>query len=196
MRVGGGRRLDAAEWDRCDDVRVLSLTLYALDNRLTDRKLRLITCAFARTFAQPTSEIWVHHAIEAGEAMADGTSPKILPGVIRQQLPDCLARTCIDPTPGTSWPLVAIPDRRLAETYRDLVPNPFISLTWNPEWFTSTVRELAAHIYASREFSTMPILADALQDAGCDNEQILNHCRVERSHARGCWVLDAILGKT
>lgn len=80
--------------------------------------------------------------------------------------------------------------------FRDLVSNPFVPLVWKPEWFTSTVRDIAAHIYAAREFYSMPILADALQDADCTDEQILNHCRENRLHARGCWVLDAILGKS
>ena len=59
-----------------------------------------------------------------------------------------------------------------------------------------TVRDLAAHIYDARDFSAMPILADALQDAGCGDEQVLTHCRANKPHARGCWVVDAILGKT
>ena len=41
----------------------------------------------------------------------------------------------------------------------------------------------------------MPILADALQDAGCDNDDILNHCRDDGPHVRGCWVVDLVLGK-
>jgi hypothetical protein len=41
----------------------------------------------------------------------------------------------------------------------------------------------------------MPILADALQDAGCDNVNVLDHCREEREHVRGCWVIDMLLGK-
>jgi hypothetical protein len=68
--------------------------------------------------------------------------------------------------------------------------------TWNRDWFTTTVSTLAAQIYASHEFSALPILADALQDAGCDDEQILTHCRGSKPHARGCWVLDAILGRS
>jgi hypothetical protein len=82
----------------------------------------------------------------------------------------------------------------VADGFRDLVPNPFLPLAWKPEWFTSTVRDLAAHIYDARDFAAMPILADALQDAGCDDEQVLNHCRASKPHARGCWVVDAILG--
>jgi hypothetical protein len=51
-------------------------------------------------------------------------------------------------------------------------------------------------MYESRDFSPMPILADALQDAGCDNDTILAHCRDEQhTHVRGCWVVDLVLGK-
>ena len=55
---------------------------------------------------------------------------------------------------------------------------------------------LARTMYDSREFSAMPILADALQDAGCDNDDILAHCRdANQVHVRGCWVVDLVLGK-
>jgi hypothetical protein len=65
------------------------------------------------------------------------------------------------------------------------------------EWRTDTVLLLARTMYKSREFSAMPILADALQDAGCDNTDILNHCRdTSQVHVRGCWVVDLVLGKT
>jgi hypothetical protein len=51
-------------------------------------------------------------------------------------------------------------------------------------------------MYESRDFGAMPILADALQDAGCDNDDILNHCRDEKAtHVRGCWVVDLVLDK-
>jgi hypothetical protein len=88
------------------------------------------------------------------------------------------------------------PRSAFAQAYRELFANPFLPLAWKPEWFTSTVRELAAHICDARDFAAMPILADALQDAGCDDEQVLNHCRANKPHARGCWVVDAILGKS
>jgi hypothetical protein len=49
-------------------------------------------------------------------------------------------------------------------------------------------------MYGSRDFGAMPILADALQDAECDNAAILDHCRGPGPHVRGCWVVDLVLG--
>ena len=53
---------------------------------------------------------------------------------------------------------------------------------------------LARTMYDAREFSAMPILADALQDAGCDSADFLDHCRELGPHVRGCWVVDLVLG--
>jgi len=64
------------------------------------------------------------------------------------------------------------------------------------KWRTSTVMQLARGIYDERTFDQLPILADALQDAGCDNDDILNHFRdPNATHVRGCWDLDLVLGK-
>lgn len=80
---------------------------------------------------------------------------------------------------------------------RDIFGNPFRPVAVESAWLTSTVTALAEGMYANRDFSTMPILADALQDAGCENEDILNHCRdANQVHVRGCWVVDLVLGKT
>jgi len=74
---------------------------------------------------------------------------------------------------------------------------PYSLMALDPEWRTSTVIALAQGIFASRDFSAMPILADALQDAGCDNDDILNHCRnAGMENVRGSWVIDLILGKS
>ncbi len=78
---------------------------------------------------------------------------------------------------------------------RDIFGNPFRPpVAFAPEWRTDTAVSLAKQMYESREFSAMPILADALQDAGCDNEDILDHCRQPGIHVRGCWVVDLVLG--
>jgi hypothetical protein len=77
---------------------------------------------------------------------------------------------------------------------RDIIGNPFRSVAIDPLWRTSTVVALAQGIYEERTFDCLPILGDALEDAGCD-EAILNHLRQPGSHVRGCWVLDMILGQ-
>ena len=62
-------------------------------------------------------------------------------------------------------------------------------------WRTETVAALAREMSESLDFSAMPILADALQDAGCNNEDILYHCRSPGPHVRECWVLNLLLGR-
>jgi|GEM_PF-5757293 len=79
---------------------------------------------------------------------------------------------------------------------RDIFGNPFRPVAFSPEWRTSTVVSLARGMYDSRDFSAMPILADALQDAGCEQAEILDHCRGSGPHVRGCWVVDLALGKS
>jgi len=62
-------------------------------------------------------------------------------------------------------------------------------------WNERTVQQMAQSIYEGHAFDRMPILADALEDAGCGDAEILNHCRQPGVHVRGCWALDLLLGK-
>jgi hypothetical protein len=81
---------------------------------------------------------------------------------------------------------------------RDLVGNPFRSTAIDPCWLTrvdGTVRRLAQVIHDERRFGDLPVLADALEEAGCTDADILGHCRSGGEHVRGCWVVDALLGK-
>jgi hypothetical protein len=78
---------------------------------------------------------------------------------------------------------------------RDIVGNPFRPVTPERSWLTATMVSLATAIYNERAFDRLPILADALEDAGCTNEEILNHCRQPGEHVRGCWVVDLVLNK-
>jgi hypothetical protein len=73
--------------------------------------------------------------------------------------------------------------------------NPFRPVSADPVWLTSPVLDLARAMYESRDFAAMPILADALEEAGCDNADVLAHCRGDGPHVRGCWVVDLVLGK-
>jgi cell wall assembly regulator SMI1 len=82
-----------------------------------------------------------------------------------------------------------------AALIRDIFGNPFRPAAIDAAWRTPTAVALAGQMYESRDFGAMPILADALQDAGCDNEEVLDHCRGPGPHVRGCWVVDLVLGK-
>lgn len=79
---------------------------------------------------------------------------------------------------------------------RDIFGNPFRRLRFAPAWRTDTARTLARQMYDSRDFTAAPILADALQDAGCDYDDLLNHLRdPDQPHVRGCWAVDLVLEK-
>jgi hypothetical protein len=78
---------------------------------------------------------------------------------------------------------------------RDIFGNPFRPITLDPACNTSNIVALAQMIYDDRAFDRLPILADALEDAGCTNADILDHCRQPGEHVRGCWVVDLLLGK-
>jgi hypothetical protein len=78
---------------------------------------------------------------------------------------------------------------------RDISGNPFHPLNFDPAWQTEHTVGIALRMYDDRDFDAMPILADALEEAGCDNADILNHCRKPGVHVRGCWVVDWVLGK-
>ncbi|AMV27446.1 hypothetical protein VT84_23805 [Gemmata sp. SH-PL17] len=84
---------------------------------------------------------------------------------------------------------------RQAVLLRDIFGNPFRPAIFSPEWRTETAVPLAQQMYDARDFGAMPILADALQDAGCDSADVLDHCRGAGPHVRGCWVVDLVLGK-
>ena len=96
---------------------------------------------------------------------------------------------------GSSEPFLRKCAEDISQIARDIFGNPFRPVTFDPSWRTPTVTALARGMYESRDFSAMPILADALQDAGCDNEDVLDHCRGPGPHVRGCWVVDLVLGK-
>ena len=76
---------------------------------------------------------------------------------------------------------------------RCIFGNPFRPVVFDPSWLTETAVTLATGIYADRAFDRLPILADALEEAGCDHPDVLTHCRQPGPHARGCWVVDGVL---
>jgi hypothetical protein len=93
-------------------------------------------------------------------------------------------------------PRMSAPFPRLVRLLHDVFgPLPFREAIVPPAWLTSEVLSLARGIYDEKAFDRLLILAEALQDAGCDNEDLLNHCRGAGPQVRGCWVVDLVLGK-
>ena len=88
----------------------------------------------------------------------------------------------------------------------EIFGNPFRPVSIDPAvltWHDGTIPRLAQAIYEERQLpagtfdpARMNVLADALLDAGCDNEEMIQHCRSEASHVRGCWVIDLLLSKS
>lgn len=83
----------------------------------------------------------------------------------------------------------------LCDLLRCVFGNPFQKPAFPTAWQTETVKALASAIYADLAFDRLPILADALEEAGCDDRPMLDHLRGPGPHCRGCWVLDLALGK-
>jgi len=71
-------------------------------------------------------------------------------------------------------------------------PPPFRRVAFAPAWRTPAAVALARSMYEGRRFEDLPLLADALEEAGCVDPAILNHCRRPGVHVKGCWVLDLV----
>ena len=83
----------------------------------------------------------------------------------------------------------------VSDLCREVFGNPFQPVRFQPQWRTGDTSGLARGIYEDRAFDRMPLLADALMDASCDDDQIISHCQSAGPHVRGCWVVDLVLGK-
>jgi hypothetical protein len=99
------------------------------------------------------------------------------------------------------WPL-PVPDTveaeraALAALLHCIFGNPFRPAAFDPIWRSPNVMDLARGIYDDRAFGRLSILADALEESGCHDADILDHCRGAGPHARGCWVIDLVLGRS
>jgi hypothetical protein len=187
-----------AEWRSSTDPGKM---LRFLRGKASQRKLRLFAAAAWRLRCRDF-RTWedVRKVVAKAEQMADGCHTPEL-GDRRWILlsPGCWSiandtiRILLE-TAGRS----GITRELLADLLRDVFA-PFHSGRFDPSWRTwngGTPANLAQVIYEERAFDRMPILADALEDAGCSDRDILTHCRRGGVHVRGCFVLDAVLEKT
>ena len=191
-----------------------------LDGSASDRKFRLYACADCRRiWPWLEGDADGQKAVEVAERFADGTASELelrsahaTPGLLGSYAYQTVAPDAASGAWATASSIAdavgyavasaevesATQDVKRAQALlvRDIFGNPFRPVTFAPEWRTDTARALAARMYDARDFSAMPILADALQDAGCDSADILDHCRAPHAtHVRGCWVVDLVLGK-
>ena len=211
------------EWLACEDLAPLLgfLRLAATDTR----RLRLLACGCCRQVWATLGDARLRKAVRKLEAFAEDPSDARLlrdayntanavyhetyAGRGGPSAAACtvLSATCPDPFGSLFGNLDAalhesrgmLPgdSKRLeAGLVRDVFGNPFRPVDFSPAWRTDTAVAIAQGMYESRDFGAMPILADALQDAECDNAAVLGHCRDPHGvHVRGCWVVDLVLGK-
>jgi len=174
------------------------------------RKARLYACACCYSAIRPDDHNAVRY-VAIAESFADSAvSKQVLDAERRSlKLPGWPSRafTAIDAVNSLLRSPLAVEHvmqicvtndhswRIFAHYVREIFGNPFRPVAFDPRWRSSDVVGLARAIYEDRAFDRMPILADALMDEGCADEQILEHCRGAGPHVRGCWVVDLLLGK-
>jgi len=201
-----------AEWLTCEDPIVLldswyATPLWSMENAARERKLRLFGAGCVRRIL-PTLLEGSHLGVEVAEQFADSlvaanaltSADRICLGSLDAGVAAGLAVAWVLAGDSDPVDLTDAYQKREAvqqcHLFRDVTGNPFRPVTFDRAWATDTATTLARQMYDSREFGAMPILADALQDAGCENEDILAHCRdPHATHVRGCWVCDLVLGK-
>jgi hypothetical protein len=194
------------EWAACESA---STMLRALHGRAGQRKLRLLACACARSRWSGLVEEEYRRAVEVAEQCADGLADR---SHLRAAADDtfylgwggfesdrdavAVAEATIEDFAGTAadGAVRHIPGEA-PDLIRELFGDPFggadahdCGTSISPE-----VRALAQRAYDDRRFDNLPVLAELLADAGCEDVALLSHLRSPRPHYRGCWALDAIL---
>lgn len=194
--------------------------VHRLKGKAAERKFRLLACALCRRLFPLLSDKRSREAVEVAERYADGIAKKHelrtahlaanraadeawaasaahgFTGqphekwVVARKAAE-VAKNVVSISTG-NWPLG---DTEEIELIHDVFGNPFRPTFFDPSCSNSIVVSLAQAIYEEHGFDRLPILADALEDAGCTNQDILGHCRGPGPHVRGCWVVDLLLGK-
>jgi hypothetical protein len=206
--------MTAEEWQECADPKPM---LVFLRGKVSDRKLRLFACASCR-------QIWSMHdqigkrAVEFAERHAEGEGTADEQSSIESLawwgadglnyeaesiwFAGWAAHSAVSGNPIETVAFVTKAIENIDDIVllcglvKDIFGNPFRPVALDPRWLSCTVVDFARAIYDERAFDQMPVLADALVDAGCDNEEIIAHCLSKGPHVRGCWVVDLLLGKT
>jgi hypothetical protein len=197
--------------DTWPTARTLGPMLHAAKKSLSPRRLRLFAVACCKSL-MGQSDAWTGYLelLQLAELMADAGSGKQMgellsqaarfrpiayPHGVIQLLSENALRSA------EAWEhmvgLSARESKCLADVLREIVCNPFAKIQLDPDlltWRDGTIPKLAQMCYESNDFSTIGILGDALEEAGCE-PAILEHVRSKHPHFRGCWVVDLLLEK-
>lgn len=209
-----------AEWLACDNPRTVQAWLGTVE---TPRKLRLFAVGCCRELWHLLADSRSRGAVEVLERIADGAATDAerlacataahsakdkAAHVAPRSLMAVAARLAYESVKYAGHVAASNLTYYAAETkdlpkgtavvqanlLRCIFDNPFRPVAIDPEWRTATVLELARGIYTDRAWDRPPVLADALEDAGCTHPDVIGHLRGPGPHARGCWVVDLILG--
>ena len=174
-----------AEWTACADARKMLLFLRF---RCGVRKLRLFSVAcYRREWCQLDEQARI--AVETAEQLAYDRE-RIAAGGLRA------ARADADTAFHTALCAAGETGSEGAKLLRCIFGRlPFRKVQIEASWRTPSILALARCIYEERRFEDLPVLADALDELGCRDEELLSHCRGPGPHARGCFVIDLLLGK-
>jgi hypothetical protein len=204
------------EWQSCTDPTPLLVSLRA---KASERKLRLFAVACCRRVWRQMADGRSRQAVEVAEQYADGLAgdaERIFISKIAYAAwttpagaaaREALAANAWASASGASryatWAVQGVPRAEElhahAELAHDIFGNLFRPFNVYPAWLAwrgGLIVSMARRMYDSRDFSDMPVLADALEEAGCRVQDILGHCRSGGEHVRGCWVIDLLLGKS
>lgn len=152
--------------------------------------------ALAEARRDAADSAYVPPAIDyGGETEFGYEAATVLAAAADHPVPEAVLAACWRATEAQAARLPAEEARWQTLVCRDIFGNPFRPVHFAADWRTATARALAQQMYAARDFSPMPILGDALEDAGCANAEILAHCRNAGEHVRGCWVLDLVIDR-
>jgi hypothetical protein len=188
-----------------------------LEGKVSDRKARLYCCACCRHIWYLFTDRRTRNAVEVTELYADGMATvedvgeaeaKVLRkfnmheasfmGFIALFNPPSVSLVAEEAAKHSGWGVAPFCD-----ILRELFGNPFRATTLNPALRTADVVRLAEAAYSDRHLPSgrlnpacLAVLADALEDAGCADPDLLGHLRGPGPHVRGCWALDLLLGKS
>jgi hypothetical protein len=212
--------LTEAEWRTCTSLSKMEWCLCSQGRTLSCRRRRLFAAACAGHAGRLLKDPRFRQALAVSRRHADGQAGPVELAATREAVARAIEETywnsrsvslvaagravqaVLEGWEGVAA-LAAQADPRevlwQGEAFRDVAGNPFRPTIIDPAWLRwqdGCVVRMARNIYEDRLFDDLPILADALEEAGCADLEILAHCRSSPVHIRGCWVLDGLLGRT